>query len=72
MKLTASLLDIYNNADHFEQWGVPHNLCMAVVYSEDEKAYKFWETVIRNRGFAARVFTDKDEAIGWLTNDSLY
>ena len=70
MKLPASILEIYDNADHFEQWGVPHNFWIAVVYSKDQKVYKFWETVVKNRGFAARVFNDKNEALKWLTNIS--
>jgi hypothetical protein len=69
-QLPASILEIYDNADHFEQWGVPHNFWIAVFYSEDQKVYKFWETVVRNRGFAARVFNDKKVALKWLTNIS--
>ena len=68
MKLPVSILEIYDNADHFELWGVPRNFLIAVVYSEGQKVYKFWETIVRNRGFAARVFNDKDEALKWLAN----
>lgn len=70
MKLTATPVDLYNNADHLDKWGVPHDFWIAVIYSEDEKAYKFWEIVAKNRGYLGRVFKDKNKALKWLTNDT--
>ena len=68
--LAVSRLDIYNILEYFERWGVPRNLIMAIVYSDDENLYSFWETVAKNNGFVVRVFADKDKAIEWLTNDN--
>ena len=70
MKLTATPVDLYNNADHLDKWGVPHDFGIAVVYSENEKAYKFWEIVAKNRGYLARIFNDKDKALEWLAYDT--
>ena len=67
----VSRLDIYELPEYFEKWGVPRNLMMAFVYSDNENLFRFLETVARNNGFVARVFKSKDKAIGWLTNDSL-
>lgn len=66
MKVTASTLDIYEYPSLAIQMGVPRHIKVAVVYSTDEKSHKFWETVNRNAGFVARVFTLHDEAIKWL------
>ena len=70
MKLTASSFDIYDNPDHFEQWGVPHDFCVVVVYAERENEYKMWENVARTKGYSAWAFQDKEQAIEWLTKNT--
>ena len=67
MKVTASFSDIYENPMLFDLWGITHNISIAVVYSQDEEKFKFWETRMKNNGFLARVFTQEDEALKWLT-----
>jgi hypothetical protein len=39
---------------------------VALVYSEIQSEHQFMETVLVNRGFSVRVFTDMDEALAWL------
>lgn len=68
MKLVASIFEIYEYPSIAIQMGVPLHIKVAVVYSIDEESHKFWETVNRNAGFVARVFTLQDEALKWLVD----
>ena len=42
---------------------------IAVLYSRDPGAHQFWETVMVNRGFLARVFLSEKDALAWLETD---
>ena len=66
-KVTASSLEIYESPILFDLWEVPYIICISVVYSQDEKSFKFWESRMQKAGFIARVFTEKGEALKWLT-----
>ncbi len=72
VKVTASFLEIYENPHIINRWEIPHHFKIAVLYSEDEKSFKFWETRMYNTGFVARIFQNEDEALKWLTNDTSY
>jgi hypothetical protein len=67
MKVTASFWEIYENPILFDLWGIPHNFNIAVIYSQDEDSFKFWEARMQNAGFIVRVFTQEEEALKWLT-----
>lgn len=69
---TASMLEIYESPLLFDLWGVTRNFSIAVLYSEDEKNFKFWETRMINEGFSARVFRNEDQALQWLSSDIPY
>lgn len=66
-KVTASSMEIYESPILFDLWEVPYNIRISVVYSQDEKSFKFWETRMQKAGFVVRVFTEKAEALKWLT-----
>jgi hypothetical protein len=66
-KVTSSSLEIYEIPILFDLWEVPYNVCISVVYSQDEKSFKFWEARMQKAGFIARVFKEKSEALKWLT-----
>ena len=71
MKLTASLLDVYDlptkqyleeSADRFGRVAVLLPSC-----SKTREAVQFYETVCKNRGWMVQVFSNRQEAIDWLT-----
>ena len=67
-KVKLSLDEIYETPQLFDLWGIPQNFMIAILYSEDEKKFKYGETRLHNSGFAVRIFRIKDEALTWLIN----
>ena len=67
MKLTESVLGIYNYPLAAAQSGIPPRLKIAVLYSRDESNHKFWENRCRNTGLNVGVFKKNTDAIRWLT-----
>jgi hypothetical protein len=72
VKLTASILEIYQNPLGFKQWKIPRNLKIALLYSKDDESFQFWETRMYNIGFIARIFKQEDEAAKWLAKGDPY
>ncbi len=66
IRFTESVIGIYEASDRLQQEGVPRALRIALIYENDEQKHRFWETVVRNRGFMARVFRSPNDAAGWL------
>ena len=71
MKLTASLLDVYDlptkqyleeKADRLGRVAVILPSC-----SKTREAVQFYETVCRNRGWMVQTFSKRQEAVDWLT-----
>ena len=57
----------YDRPGLLESLGLKHWVKMAGVSNKITKQIHFLETVVRNRGWMLRVFTDYDEALAWLT-----
>ena len=71
MKLTASLIDVYDlptkqyleeSADRFGRVAVLLPSC-----SKTREAVHFYETVCKNRGWMVQAFSNRQEAVDWLT-----
>ena len=71
MVLSASILDIHNLPDMQyieEEADRSGRVALMLPSSPREKeAVKFYETVCKNRGWDVQAFTEKQEAINWLT-----
>jgi hypothetical protein len=65
-RFSESVIGIYESSDRLQRERVPRGLRIAVIYENDEQKHRFWETVVRNRGFMARVFRTPKEATDWL------
>jgi hypothetical protein len=66
-ELTLSMQTLYFAPRLVPEAGIPPASKSAIVVPEqDWSAYSFLETVARNLGQNIRVFTDPDEASGWL------
>ena len=70
LKLTASLIDIYNLPDkQYLSEGVDRVSRIAVIRPRSprsQEAAQFYETVCHNRGWTAKVVATRDEALDWL------
>ena len=68
LKLTT--LEIYSLpdrvADRMAGMSI-HKHRHAIVYSSNSDDYRFLQTMFRNRGYTAAVFTDMESATHWLT-----
>jgi hypothetical protein len=67
-RFTESVIGIYEAPDRLQMEKVPRGLRIAVIYEKDEQKHRFWETVVRNRGFMARVFRNPEDAAKWLND----
>ena len=47
-----------------------YNTRRAVVVSEDNDSWRFFETVTRNLGHAVKIFTDLAAAVAWLKEET--
>ena len=65
-----SVLDSYRHAELFRELGITNQYTIAWVELNADafKATSFAETVLSNRGFPGRVFSDEKEAMNWLLN----
>ncbi len=64
---TLNTIEIYNRPEQSEKIGVMRsNRTAAVVPEIYLNDFKFMETVYQNRGFDLNVFTDREQAIGYL------
>lgn len=68
-KIAASTTDIYQTADALGNKQISTDFKRAIVVSQDEEDYAFWETVCFNQGFQnVRVFRVYDEARQWISS----
>jgi len=64
---TFDIYDIPNKM--YNEKHVPHESNLAIVEPDSEKSKelaRFFETACLNRGWAAKIFKDRDSAIAWL------
>jgi hypothetical protein len=65
-----TLFDVYAAVVALDQLGVQDRFREALLTRSDPDEItnaRFWETACVNRGITARAFTDRDEALAWLT-----
>ena len=71
---TASLFDVLNlPARQYVEEGADRSGRVAVLLSESSQARdaaRFYETACLNRGWSARVFREREQAISWLRQDA--
>ena len=68
----SSILPAYEVGDFYSRLPLPRNLREAIVLPRDEAAaagLRFYETTVRNRGFAVRAFADRNQALEWLVSN---
>ena len=67
----AKTMKSYERPFLYEQiWGDSKTISQiktAVVFKEITDDYRFYETVLQNRGWNLEIFDDYDEAMNWLT-----
>jgi len=67
----AKTMKSYERPFLYEQiWGDSETISQiktAVVFKEITDDYRFYETVLQNRGWNLTIFDDYDEALNWLT-----
>ena len=66
-KIVDGILATYDTGDQATRLGFDYRFKAAILYSQDKEKHAFVETVMVNRGYRVRAFTDESEAIGWLT-----
>ncbi len=64
--IKANTIDIYNRPKKFEKAGLPRNIKVAILYGEQNEQERFYETVLKNRGYNFRNFKHPEEAMKWL------
>jgi len=70
-ELVLSSVDIYNIPKLFAQSGIDISVKRALVIADLKELHFFLETVSKNRSQNVKIFTDYDEALKWVTADSL-
>ena len=69
MKVTPSILNVYNSINTFEKMGIDNSTCEALILEQNkfvESSIKFYENACQNRGYNVRIFYNRDDAIQWL------
>ena len=72
VKVDASLSDVFQFPEMYEQMGMDRKTRIAVLVSEIEvnnEELDFYETICINRGWTIKIFIDKKEAIEWLLSE---
>ncbi len=67
-----SIFELYSLAKEISSTSYSHALKEAILLPKIPafiEYVNFWETIGRNRGFAVRVFRDRNNAIEWLLGD---
>ncbi|MGE0557228.1 MAG: hypothetical protein AB7E73_09575 [Burkholderiales bacterium] len=63
----ATTLDQYRLAyEDMTNFGLDKKSKIAIVHLQDDHSHDFIETVFNNAGYSCKLFTDEDEACGWL------
>lgn len=68
-----SVFDLYDVAAQIAHAGIARRFREAVVAppgAQSEESARFFEDAMVNRGLVARVFTDRDAAAAWLTEQA--
>ena len=65
----AAILDQYKLAYvDMKNFGLDRKSKIAVVHLQDDHSHDFIETVFINAGYNCKLFTNEDEAYGWLSS----
>lgn len=65
--INISIVETFERPKHFDNMGIPRNAKIALIITDDQReAFKFFETVLVNRGFQIKAFHKIDEAENWL------
>ena len=71
MEFAASLADVYNlPSKQYLEEGADRSGCVALILPtspKEKEAVQFYETVCQNRGWNVQAFSERQEAIDWLT-----
>lgn len=66
-KVTGELSEVYNRPKEFVNIGVVRSVKIAeIIRPEHMEFFKFFELVLRNRGYYVSLFHDKESALEWL------
>jgi hypothetical protein len=61
-----STVDLYNLPNLLDSEGITRSWKRAILFTEISENARFFETAARNKGYRVKIFTDRDEAMGWL------
>lgn len=65
--INISIAETFERPKQFDNMGIPRNSKIALVISKEQsEAFKFFETVLVNRGFQIKIFQTDVEAEKWL------
>ena len=64
--IEISLAEVYSSPQEMDNSGITRTTRRALVVPPDFNQAAFLETVTRNRGHNLKVFTSREEALGWL------
>ena len=74
MEFAASIVDLYKiPAIQYIEEGADRLACVAVILSDsikEKEAVEFYETASINRGWNVRAFSERQEAIEWLADET--
>lgn len=66
-KVSGELSEVYNRPKEFVNIGVARSVKIAEIIRPEHMAFfKFFELVLRNRGYNVSLFHDKESALEWL------
>jgi hypothetical protein len=65
-EMKLHLIDLYERPAVYMESGMPRWARIALMLPSAGRDPEFIETVTANHGYSVRVFTDTEEAIGWL------
>ena len=66
-KIVESTMTLFNRQKLYDYLDLERSRKRAIVLKEGNDDWQFLETVLVNRGWNVRLFTDYNLAIGWLT-----
>lgn len=66
-----SVFDLYEIISFLDKMNLTHRMKEAIIFESNAQVIAnvlFFETTARNRGFNVRIFTEREEALNWLTS----
>lgn len=72
MKVTPSILNVYNSINTFEKMGIDNRTSEALILEQNkfvESNIKFYENACQNRGYNVRIFYNREDALKWLKSN---